>query len=114
MDFKLKRRKRIRLGIRRKIRGEAQKPRISIFRSNSNIYAQAIDDLNGVTLASASTKAVKASGNKSEAAKEVGKALGQKLVDLNISTAVFDRSGYLYHGRVKALAEGIREAGLKF
>jgi large subunit ribosomal protein L18 len=114
MDIKVKRRKRIRLGIRRKIRGEAQKPRISIFRSNNNIYAQAIDDINGVTLASASSKTTKAKGNKSEVAKEVGKALGQKLVDMNLSTAVFDRSGYLYHGRVKSLADGIREAGLKF
>ena len=113
MDLKVKRRKRIHLGIRRKLRGEAQKPRISIFRSNNNIYAQAIDDINGVTLASASSKSVKSDGKKSDIAKEVGKALGQKLVDLGHTTAVFDRSGYLYHGRVKALADGIREAGLK-
>ncbi|NNF36888.1 MAG: 50S ribosomal protein L18 [Saprospiraceae bacterium] len=114
MDLKVKRRKRIRLGIRRKIRGEAQKPRISIFRSNNNIYAQAVDDISGVTIASASSKSVTSSGKKSEVAKEVGKALGQKLIDMNLTTAVFDRSGYLYHGRVKALADGVREAGLKF
>jgi large subunit ribosomal protein L18 len=114
MDLKVKRRKRIRLGIRRKIRGEAQKPRISIFRSNNNIYAQAVDDISGITIASASSKSVKSTGKRKEIAKEVGKDLGQKLIDKNLTTAVFDRSGYLYHGRVKALADGIREAGLKF
>lgn len=108
------RRKRIHLGIRRKIQGSAQKPRISVFRSNNSIYVQAIDDLNGVTLAAASSKSLETSGNKSEVAKAVGKTLGDKLNSINITTAVFDRSGYLYHGRIKALADGIREAGLKF
>jgi large subunit ribosomal protein L18 len=114
MNINSKRRKRIHLGIRKKIQGVATKPRISIFRSNNNVYAQAIDDLNGVTLAAASSKTLKSSGGKRGVAKEVGKTLGTKLIDMNITTAVFDRSGYLYHGRVKALADGIREAGLKF
>ena len=114
MKLKANRRKKIHLGIRRKIQGDAQKPRISVFRSNNNIYAQAIDDINGVTLAAVSSKSVDTKGNKSSIAKEVGKALGEKLNNINVVTAVFDRSGYLYHGRVKALADGIREAGLKF
>ena len=114
MSTKVVRRKKIHLGIRKKIKGSALKPRISIFRSNTNIYAQAIDDINGITLVSSSVKDVKAKGSSSETAKLVGKDLGAKLSKAKIDTAVFDRSGYLYHGRVKALAEGIREAGLKF
>lgn len=114
MSTKAVRRHRIHLGIRKKLKGSALKPRVSIFRSNNNIYAQAVDDINGVTIASASTREVKAKGTSTETAKLVGKDLGTKLNSANVSTIVFDRSGYLYHGRVKALAEGIREAGLKF
>ena len=111
---KVSRRKRIHYGIRKKISGTSSSPRISIFRSNVNIYAQAIDDVNGVTMAAVTTKGAKLSGNKSEVAKQVGKELGEKLKSANVETAVFDRAGYLYHGRVKALADGIREAGIKF
>ena len=104
----------IRSRIRRKISGTATKPRLSVFRSNKNIYAQCIDDLNGLTLASVSSKQVNASGNKSEIAKEVGKAIAEKVKAAGISDIVFDRGGNLYHGRVKALADGAREGGLSF
>ena len=114
MSTKAVRRNRIHLGIRKKIKGSALKPRVSIFRSNNNIYAQAVDDISGVTIASASTRSTKAKGTSLETAKLVGKDLGSKLSSANVSTVVFDRSGYLYHGRVKALADGIREAGLQF
>jgi large subunit ribosomal protein L18 len=112
MDTKAIRRKRIHLGIRKKIRGTSSKPRLSVFRSNKEIYVQAIDDVNRATICAASSKGI--TGNKSEKAKGVGIQIGQKLKDINITTAVFDRSGYLYHGRVKALADGAREAGIKF
>lgn len=109
------RRQRIRYRIRKKISGTAKRPRLSVFRSNRSIYCQAIDDVNGVTLASASSAEgdIGNNGNKSDQAKEVGKLIGQRVKDLGIEVGVFDRAGYLYHGRVKALAEGIREAGLK-
>lgn len=107
------RRKKIHRGIRSKIKGSASTPRLSIFRSNKTIYGQLIDDVNGVTLASASSDA-KASGNKTDAAKVVGKEIAEKAKSHGIETVVFDRGGYLYHGRVKALAEGAREGGLKF
>jgi large subunit ribosomal protein L18 len=100
--------------IRRKISGTSDLPRLSVFRSNKNIYAQCIDDLNGLTLASVSSKQIKATGSKTEVAKEVGKALAEKAKSAGISTIVFDRGGNLYHGRVKALAEGAREGGLTF
>ncbi len=108
---KLKRRKKIKQSIRQKISGTASRPRASVFRSNKEIYIQLVDDVNGVTLASASS--VGLSGNKSEQAKEVGKAIAQKAKDAGIETVVFDRSGYLYHGRIKSLAEGAREGGLQ-
>ena len=114
MNTKVLRRKRIHYGIRKKIRGSADKPRIAIFRSNNNIYVQAVDDLAGYTIASSSSKSLEAKGTKIEIAKLVGKDLAAKLKSQNITTAVFDRSGYLYHGRVKALAEGAREEGIKF
>lgn len=114
MNTKVLRRKRIRYGIRRKIRGTANKPRISVFRSNNNISVQAVDDLTGYTIASSSSKGMDAKGTKIEVAKLVGKDLGSKLKAQDIDSAVFDRSGYLYHGRVKALAEGAREEGIKF
>ncbi len=108
-------RRRIQYRIRRKVRGTAERPRISIFRSNKEIYAQVIDDVNGVTLAAASSResAVDGGVNKTDQAKQVGKMLAERIQSHNISTVVFDRGGYLYHGRVKALADGIREAGIK-
>ena len=114
---KTSRRQRIRFNIRRNISGTAQKLRFSIFRSNTDIYAQLIDDVNGATVASASTKDkdIKAqTGTKSEKSKLVGAAIARKAGDLGISEVVFDRGGYLYHGRVKSVADGAREAGLKF
>jgi large subunit ribosomal protein L18 len=112
------RRQNIRFRIRRKIgEGTAQKPRLSVFRSNTEIYAQLIDDANGVTLASASSKDkdIKAQkGNKVEKSKMVGAAIARKATELGIKTATFDRGGYLYHGRVKSIADGAREGGLQF
>jgi large subunit ribosomal protein L18 len=109
-------RQRIRYRIRKKIKGSAVRPRLSVFRSNKEIYCQIIDDLTGQTLAAASsTDAEAKSGQtKTEQAKNVGLIIGQKAMDLKIETVVFDRGGYIYHGRVKALAEGAREKGLKF
>ena len=107
-------RKRIQKRIRKKISGTSALPRLSIFRSNKEIYCQIIDDVNGVTLASASSMKNKKEGTKSDQAKVVGKEIAEKALAENISSVVFDRSGYLYHGRVKSLAEGAREAGLKF
>lgn len=105
--------------VRRKISGTAQRPRLSVFRSSNNIYAQIIDDTNRVTLVAASSldasikEAVNHGGNK-EAAKMVGSMIAKKAVEKGITEVVFDRGGYLYHGRVKELAEAAREAGLKF
>jgi large subunit ribosomal protein L18 len=117
MDAKVIRRQKIRYNIRKTISGTAERPRLSIFRSNADIYAQLIDDLNGATLASASTKdkdikAVK--GTKVELSTQVGKAIATKAAAVGISSVVFDRGGYLYHGRIKAVADGAREGGLKF
>lgn len=117
MDAKVARRTRIKFGIRQKISGTAQKPRLSVFRSNTEIYAQLIDDASGVTLAAASSKDKEVAAqkvNKTEKGKLVGEALAKKAVALGLGTCVFDRGGYLYHGRVKAVAEGAREGGLKF
>ena len=103
--------------IRAALVGTPSRPRISVFRSSKNIYAQLIDDVNGVTLASASSveKDNKLSnGGNIDAAKVVGKLLAERALEKNIESVVFDRSGYLYHGRVKALADAAREAGLKF
>jgi len=114
---KTERRQRIRYNIRRNISGVAQKPRLSVFRSNTDIYVQLIDDINGATIAAASTKdkEIKAQkGNKSEKSKLVGAAIARKAVDLGVKEVVFDRGGYLYHGRVKSVADGAREGGLKF
>jgi large subunit ribosomal protein L18 len=113
----VRRRKHIR--VRKKIRGTPERPRLSVFRSLKNIYAQVIDDTTGNTLVSASTldEAVKgklAYGGDKEAAREVGRLVGQRALDKGIKQVVFDRSGYLYHGRVLELAEGAREAGLEF
>lgn len=117
MAQKLSRRERIRFGIRRKISGTAQKPRLSVFRSNRDIYAQLIDDDNGVTLASASSKEkdiLAQAVNKTEKSKLVGSSLARKASELGLTKCVFDRGGYLYHGRVKAIADGAREGGLNF
>ena len=113
---KQSRRRKIRYSIRRKISGTAERPRLSVYRSNRAIYCQLIDDVAGVTLASASTmdKEVANTGNKTEQSKAVGKLLAERAKGAGIETLVFDRGGYLYHGRVKALAEGAREGGLKF
>lgn len=114
---KTTRRQNIRYRIRRKISGTAQKPRFSVFRSNAEIYAQLIDDANSVTLVSASSrdKDIQAQkGTKVEISKLVGQAIARKAKDLGIGTVVFDRGGNLYHGRVKAVAEGAREGGLAF
>ncbi|WP_308418656.1 50S ribosomal protein L18 [Lactobacillus helveticus] len=110
--LRLKRHKRI----RSKISGTAERPRLSIFRSNKNIYAQLIDDVAGVTLASASSldENVSEDATKVEQATAVGKAIAEAAKAKNISTVVFDRSGYLYHGRIQALADAARENGLDF
>ena len=100
--------------VRGKLAGTAERPRLVVFRSNRGISAQLVDDRSGRTLASASWKAVAASGSKSEQATAVGKALADAAKKAGIGTCVFDRAGYLYHGRVKALAEGAREGGLQF
>jgi large subunit ribosomal protein L18 len=99
--------------VRSKVAGTAERPRLVVFRSNRGIDAQLVDDANGHTLASASWKAV-ASGSKMEQANSVGKALADAAKKAGITSCVFDRAGYLYHGRVKALAEGAREGGLRF
>ncbi len=101
--------------IRGKVSGSAERPRLVVFRSNKGISAQLIDDDSGKTLAGASWVGLKSfSGNKTEQATEVGKTLAAAAKDAGVETCVFDRGGYLYHGRVKALAEGAREGGLKF
>ena len=109
---RLKRHKRVRA----KISGTAERPRLCVYRSNANISAQIIDDVAGKTLVSASTYGVSFEGNGSNkaAAREVGKMIAEKAVAMGITEVVFDRGGYLYHGRVSELAEGAREGGLKF
>ncbi|MCO6460453.1 MAG: 50S ribosomal protein L18 [Saprospiraceae bacterium] len=108
-------RQRIHLRIRKKVKGSAQKPRLTVFRSNKGIYAQLVDDTTGNVLTAASSRLLEnATGNKVDQAKAVGKLIADKAKDKNIDSVVFDRSGYLYHGRVKALADGAREAGLNF
>ena len=109
------RRNRIKLGIRSRLSGTSEIPRLSIFRSNKAIYAQLIDDISGKTLAAASSSELGVKGNANiDSSKEVGKKVGEKALASGINQVVFDRSGYRYHGKVKALAEGAREAGLKF
>jgi large subunit ribosomal protein L18 len=112
---KLQRRQRIKNRIRKVVSGTASQPRLSVFRSNKEIYAQIVDDVAGVTLAAASSRDKDvASGSKSEAAASVGKVLAEKAVKAGVEVVSFDRNGYLYHGRIKVLAEAAREAGLKF
>jgi large subunit ribosomal protein L18 len=112
---KLQRRARIKRRIRKIVSGTASKPRLSVYRSNKEIYAQLVDDVSGVTLASVSSrdKNIKAT-TKAEAATLVGKTIAEKAAKTGVETVAFDRNGYLYHGRVKVLAEAAREAGLKF
>ena len=114
--IKTTRRARIKQGIRKQLSGSTERPRLTIFRSNKGIYAQIIDDTVGKTLISASTlsKEFAGSGNKVEQSKAVGKLVAEKAIAAGISKVVFDRNGYLYHGRVKSLAEGAREGGLDF
>ena len=117
MNAKSNRRQKIRYNIRKKIGGSEQKPRLSVFRSNTDIYVQLIDDVSGKTLASASSKdkdIAAQKSNKSETSKLVGAAIARKATGLGLTEVVFDRGGYLYHGRVKNVAEGAREGGLKF
>lgn len=109
---KIRTHKHIRMRFR--ITGTPERPRLAVFRSAKHIYAQIIDDVKGVTLVSASTLNVEAEGTKTDAAKAVGEAVAKKALDAGITKVVFDRGGNIYHGRIKALAEGAREAGLDF
>ena len=117
MNIKAEKKQKIRYRIRKKISGVAAKPRLSVFRSNADIYVQLIDDNEGKTLASASSKdkdIAAQKGTKSEKSKLVGQAIARKATELGISKVVFDRGGNLYHGRVKNVADGAREGGLQF
>ena len=114
MSEKSNRRIRIKAHIRTKISGTAEKPRLSVFRSNTQIYAQIIDDVKGVTLAAASSLGSKDKMTKTEQAAVVGKLIAKNAFEAGIKEVVFDRNGYLYHGRVKQLADAAREGGLKF
>ncbi|WP_297985521.1 50S ribosomal protein L18 [uncultured Chryseobacterium sp.] len=111
---KLEKRNRIKRRVRGKISGSSELPRLSVYKSNKEIYAQLIDDKDGKTLASASSRALNAKGTKVEVSAEVGKAIAEKAKAAGIENVVFDRNGFVYHGRVKALADGAREGGLKF
>jgi large subunit ribosomal protein L18 len=114
---KTDRRERLRFRIRKTVSGTTQRPRLAVFRSNKDIYAQLIDDVNGVTITAASSrdKDIDASkANKVDAAKLVGKTIADRAIKAGLESITFDRGGYLYHGRVKSLAEGAREGGLKF
>jgi len=116
MDVKVIRRQKLKWRIRKKISGTAALPRLSVFRSNKDIYAQLIDDVTGVTLASANSrnKGTATTGNKVDQAKQVGLNIAKAALAKGVEACVFDRGGYLYHGRVKSLADGAREGGLKF
>jgi large subunit ribosomal protein L18 len=117
MATKLERRQKIRYGIRKKVVGTAGKPRLSVFRSNAEIYVQLIDDANGVTLAAASSRDKDIAAQKVtkiEKSKLVGAAIARKAKDLGVENVVFDRGGNLYHGRVQSVADGAREGGLVF
>jgi large subunit ribosomal protein L18 len=111
-EARLRRHKRV----RGKISGTAERPRLNVYRSSANIYAQIIDDTNGVTLCAASTldKEFDGNGSNKEAAKKVGEMIAKRAADKGITTVVFDRGGYIFHGRVKELADGAREGGLNF
>ncbi len=109
-------RKRRKIRIRKKVTGIENKPRLAVYKSNKNIYVQAVDDLNHKTIATSSTLSdeLKSQSLSMETAKKVGELMGEQLNKLGVSEAVFDRGGYVYHGRVKALADGIREKGINF
>jgi large subunit ribosomal protein L18 len=114
---KIERRAKIKMRVRKIVSGTTDRPRLSVFRSNKEIYAQLIDDVKGVTLLNASSKAKEiagAAGTKTEKAAMVGKLVAEKALAAGISAVVFDRNGYLYHGRIKQLADAAREGGLKF
>lgn len=113
MRSQLKAKQKIRFRVRNKIKGTPERPRLAVFKSNKYIYCQVIDDINGVTIASQNSKALEM-GSTIESAKQVGKSIAEKALAHNVEKVVFDRGGNLYHGRVKALADGAREAGLKF
>ncbi len=113
MISKIQRRNKIKTRIRGKVSGTPTRPRMSVFRSNKQIYVQLIDDLGGKTLASASSKGIE-EGTKTEIAAQVGKAIAANALAAGITEVVFDRNGYLFHGRVKSLADAAREGGLKF
>ena len=113
MISKIARRNKIKTRIRGKVSGTAERPRMSVFRSNKGIYVHLIDDLSGRTLVSASSKGLEG-GTKIEVAARVGADIAKKALESGITTVVFDRNGYLFHGRVKSLADAAREAGLKF
>lgn len=113
MTTKLERRIKIKYRVRNKISGTAARPRMSVFRSNKQIYAQVINDLEGKTLASASSLGLEAMP-KIEQAEKVGELVAKKAIEAGVTTVVFDRNGYLYHGRVKSLADAARKGGLKF
>jgi len=112
IQSKKNKRQKSRYSIRKKISGTSERPRLAVFRSNKQIYAQVIDDITGNTLASASS--VDSKGTKTEQASAVGKLIADNAKEAGVDTVVFDRGGFLYHGRVKALADSAREAGLKF
>lgn len=114
MIQKIARRLKIKASIRTKVSGTAERPRLTVFRSNNQIYAQVIDDTKGVTLASASSLGIKDKMTKSEKAALVGKAIAEAAKKAGVNEVVFDRNGYLYHGRVQSLADAAREAGLQF
>jgi len=119
LNPKARTRQRRKYGLRKRISGTALRPRLSVYRSNAHIYAQAIDDVNQVTLAAASDLDAQVKGdtegkNKSEVAKLVGAMVAKKLQEKDVKSVVFDRNGFIYHGRVKAVAEGAREGGLEF
>jgi large subunit ribosomal protein L18 len=113
---KLSRRERIKKGIRKRIEGSESRPRLSVYRSNKGIYAQIINDVTGQTLVAASSlsKEFSANGNKIEQSAAVGKLVAERAIAAGVKEVVFDRNGYLYHGRVKSLADGAREGGLVF
>ncbi|SCY21560.1 LSU ribosomal protein L18P [Nonlabens sp. Hel1_33_55] len=108
------RRQKIRRRIRKTVSGTANRPRLSVYRSNKEIYAQVINDVDGITIASASSRELKSAAPKKDAAKEVGVKIAEKAKAAGVESVSFDRGGYLYHGRVLSLAEGAREGGLKF
>ena len=114
MTRKELRRLRIKTSVRGKISGTKQRPRLTVFRSNKQIYAQLIDDVEGRTLASASSLALEAAGAKQEIAAKVGELIAQRAKEAGVESVVFDRNGYLYHGRIKELADAARNGGLKF